>query len=123
MADLSNYSFTGRLTRDAEAKTVAGKKLLEMNVANNIGYGDKQTTNWIKVSWWGDFAAGKADMFKKGTQITASGELKIGSYTGKDGNFYIDANVTVNSVQKLANPKDAQPLEQGVPEPEGDPVF
>lgn len=105
MADLSSYSFTGRLTKDAQVKNINNKTLVEMDVANNIGYGDYKKTNWLKVKWWGDRAANSAPIFTRGAQVTATGELTTDTYTGRDGLEHTNIVITVFGVQLLSKPK------------------
>jgi len=117
MADLSSYSFTGRCTKDAQIKNVNGKTLMEVDVANNIGYGDYAKTNWLKVKMWGDRCNNIVDIFKKGSLITASGELSTNEWTSQTGEKHVDLVVTVNNLQILASKKQdeseaAQPAEQ-----------
>lgn len=101
MSDLSDYSFTGRLTKDAEFKTIAsGKTLLELNVAVNVGFGNYKTTNWLRVQWWGDRGKNISEWLVKGSLIAGAGELQLKPWE-KDGRSGVDAVVTVNSIQLL----------------------
>ena len=38
---------TGNLGRDGELKTANGHKLLTFSIADEIGYGDKKSTQWL----------------------------------------------------------------------------
>jgi len=116
MADLNNWAFTGCLSRDAVVKDVGGKKLVEMSVAQNNGYGDYKYTNWITVKWWGERAAKAAAAFTKGTLVAGSGELKPDTYTGNDGVMHTNLSVTVFGLQKLRNPKDTSTESTGASE-------
>lgn len=107
MADLSVYTFTGRLVRDAEVKsTPAGKVYLEADVANNIGYGQYESTNWLKVKLWGDRANNIVQIFKKGALVGGSGEAKVDPYVNKNGEPKATLSVTVRDLQLLASKKD-----------------
>ena len=51
------FSFTGTVGADAEVRYAAsGMAVLNVRVANNIGFGDKQQTLWIRVALFGNFA-------------------------------------------------------------------
>ena len=50
----NSISFIGRLGPDPELKTVGDFKILELNVANNVGFGDKKVVNWMKCVLWGN---------------------------------------------------------------------
>jgi single-strand DNA-binding protein len=81
------FSFTGNVGRDAEVKyTQSGMAVLNVTVANNIGFGDKQQTLWIRVALFGKRAEGQLkDYLKKGQQVFVSGELTQNEYKANDG--------------------------------------
>lgn len=125
MSDMSNYSFTGRLVKDAEFKTIAsGKSLLEANIAVNVGWGDYKCTNWIKVQQWGERGKSLAEWLVKGSTVAVSGELKIMSWE-KDGKNGQDAIVNASSISLLQSKKQDAGSEPGnhPTSPGDDPVF
>jgi len=71
------FSFTGTVGRDAEVRYLpSGQAVLNVTVANNIGFGDKQQTLWIRCAVWGKRAEGQLQNYlKKGQQVFVSGEL------------------------------------------------
>ena len=81
------FSFTGTIGRDAEVRYIpSGQAILTVSVANNIGFGEKQQTLWIRVNLWGKRAEGQLkDYLKKGQQVFVSGELTQNEYQAKDG--------------------------------------
>lgn len=112
MADLSCYSFTGRLTKDAAIKTLpSGKTLLELDVANNIGFGDFARTNWLKVKKWGENNAGLISLLVKGSLITASGELSTETWRSNNGETHTNLVVTVFNIQILNSKKQDAPAQ------------
>lgn len=80
---MQQITITGYLSRDAESSTTqGGDPVTRWNVPVRQGWGDKEQTNWFRVSIWGkraEFAA-KA---RKGEFVTVTGELSIGEYQGK----------------------------------------
>lgn len=125
MADLNSFAFTGRLTKDAAIKNVNGKTLMELDVANNVGYGDYAKTNWLKVKMWGDRCNNIAPIFKKGSLVTGQGELSTNEWTNNNtGEKHVDLVVTVMNVQLLASKKaeNAEEPEYTVKDDE-EPVF
>lgn len=80
---MQNITITGYLSRDAETRTTqGGDSITTWNVPVKQGFGDREKTNWFRVSIWGkraDFAS-KA---RKGEFVTVTGELTIGEYEGK----------------------------------------
>lgn len=100
MADLNNWSITGRLTADAEYKTLAsGKNLLVMNVAVNTGFGEYAKTTFVKVQQWGDRGSKIVDYLHKGTLIACSGELSTNEWSTREGEKRVDLQLTTNSLQ------------------------
>lgn len=81
------FSFVGTVGRDAEVRsTPSGQTLLNVTVANNIGFGDRQQTLWVRVALWGKRAEGQlANYLKKGQQVFVSGELSMREYQANDG--------------------------------------
>lgn len=112
MADLSSYSFTGRLGADAKVnKTPNGKTVMELSVAVNTGYGDYKKTQWIKVRQWGERVNNVAPFFKKGSIVAGSGEPEVETWTGKDGTANTTFIVTCMSVNLIQGKKDEVPAE------------
>ena len=114
MADLNNWSITGRLTADAEYKTLAsGKNLLVMNVAVNTGFGEYAKTTFVKVQQWGDRGGKIVDYLRKGTLIACSGELSTNEWRTREGEKRVDLQLTTNSLQfyntKKADTSDSIP--------------
>ena len=114
MADLNNWSITGRLTADAEYKTLAsGKNLLVMSVAVNSGFGEYAKTTFVKVQQWGDRGGKIVDYLRKGTLIACSGELSTNEWSTREGEKRVDLQLTTNSLQfyntKKADTSDSIP--------------
>lgn len=109
------FSFTGTLGRDAERKHISGFTLLEFAVANNIGYGDKQKTLWVRCQVWGKRAEGAlGDYLTKGTKVFVSGELDLNEYQGKDGTNKSTLTLNANIVE-LCSKKEAATQDQAAP--------
>ena len=98
MADLSNYCFTGRLGQDAQVKTINDKKLLEVSVAVNTGYGTNKKTTWYKIKIWGNRADTLAPMLLKGTAVAGCGELSTNEWDGNDGKHHTDLEINCNVI-------------------------
>lgn len=119
MADLSKYLFTGRLGNDAVVRTTSnGKKVMEMSVAVNTGYGDYKETNWIKVNVWGDKVDTLAPMFTKGAIVAGAGEPKINTWVNKNNETQAELQVRCLNVEILSSKKkdEAPSAEQTSPD-------
>ena len=108
------FSFTGTIGRDAEVRTTPnGQTVLNVTVANNIGFGDRQQTLWIRVALWGKRAEGQLQNYlKKGQQVFVSGELSQREYQANDGttksSLELNANI-IDLVGKRNEQSVAQP--------------
>ncbi len=107
-------SFTGTVGRDAEVRILSsGMSVLNVTVANNIGFGDKQQTLWIRVDVFGKRAEGLLkDYLKKGQQVFISGELTQSEYKANDGTTKtsLELNATiVDLIGKRTEAKEQAP--------------
>lgn len=101
------WNFSGRVGADAELRTTSsGEKVLEFRVANDTGWGDKKTTQWVSCSMWGRRGEAIASYVKKGDKITVSGEVKLEEFQRKDGTPGAKLSVRVNEVD-LAGRSDS----------------
>jgi single-strand DNA-binding protein len=87
------------ISQDATVKYLAsGQAVLNVSVANNTGFGDKQKTNWIRVALWGKRAEGTlVDYLRKGQAVFVSGELNVNEYTKQDDTkgFQLEVNADI----------------------------
>ena len=97
------FSFTGTVGRDAEVRYAAsGMAVLNVTVANNIGFGDKQQTLWIRVALFGKRAEGQLQNYlKKGQQVFVSGELTQSEYKANDGTTKTSLELNANIIDLI----------------------
>jgi single-strand DNA-binding protein len=102
---MNNFSFTGRLTRDAESRsTPSGLSILKFSVANNTGFGDKQKTNFVNCALFGKRAeGGLKNLLKKGQEVAVTGELNLNEFTKQDGTKSASLECNVNSVDLIGS--------------------
>ena len=102
------FSFTGTLGRDAELRsTPSGQSVLNFTVANNIGFGDRQQTLWIRVALWGRRAEGSLQNYlKKGQQVFISGELSQNEYQANDGSTKVSLELNANVIDLVGKRND-----------------
>lgn len=80
---MQQITITGYLSRDAEMRaTRNGDNIASWNVPVRQGFGDKEQTNWYRVSVWGKRAE-YASKARKGDFVTVTGAFTIGEYEGK----------------------------------------
>jgi single-strand DNA-binding protein len=107
------FSFTGTLGRDAEQRfTASGQAILNLNVACNVGYGDKRQTMWIRVARFGKQAEGSfIDYLKKGQQVFISGELSQREYE-QDGVKRTSLELNANVIDLVGGQQPRQSTQQ-----------
>lgn len=97
---MSTLIVCGRLGSDAEVKTTnGGTKLAAFSVADEIGWGDKKRTQWIKCSWFGDRAEKAAKHMTKGSMVEVVGVPQVEVWTKKDGAAAGTLSITVSEVR------------------------
>ena len=115
------FSFTGTVGRDAEVRTIpSGQKVLNVTVANNVGFGSREQTLWVQVALWGKRAEGQLQNYlKKGQQVFVSGELSQREYQANDGttktSLELNANI-IDLVGKRNEQSVAQPQQNYQPQ-------
>lgn len=106
----SKIEFSGRLTKDAELKTLdSGKSYYLLSVACNDGTSEKEKDNatFYSVFCWG-LSEKQSLFFKKGQYINVTGRYTQKVNVGKtDGQKYTNNNVIAWEVNFPPKPKDA----------------
>ncbi len=105
------FSFTGTVGRDAEVNQLAsGQSVLNVTVANNIGFGDKEQTLWVRVAVWGKRAEGQlVGYLKKGQQVFVSGELSQREYQANDGTTRTSLELNCNVIDLVGKRNEGGP--------------
>ncbi len=120
---MTTVTILGKLGGDVELKDVNGTALAKFSVAQNVGFGDKKSTNWFNVSIWGGQAKSNfVDYLKKGQMVQVVGELSTREYNGKT---YME--VRSYSCNLAGSPQGGQqqaPQQQGYaqPKPQAQPM-
>lgn len=91
---MKNLTLAGRLTRDAELRTVnSGDQVLGFSVAVDDRNGREKTTLFFDCSLWGKRGEALQQYLTKGSSVTVSGDL---GRRENDGKTYL--TVRVNDV-------------------------
>ncbi len=108
------FSFTGTVGRDAEVRyTPSGLAVLSVTVANNIGFGDKQQTLWVRVALFGKRAEGGLQNYlKKGQLVFVSGELTQNEYKANDGTMKSSLELNANIIDLLGKRSESSQPQQ-----------
>lgn len=96
---MSTIIVCGRLGKDAELKTTSkGTKIAAFSVADDIGYGDKKRTQWLKCSMFGERAEKVVSYLTKGLMVEVVGTPQVETWT-KDGEARGSISITVSDVK------------------------
>ena len=109
------FSFIGTVGRDAEVRYLpSGQAVLNVTVANNVGFGDKQQTLWVRVALWGKRAEGSLkDYLKKGQQVFVSGELTQREFQANDGTTKVSLELTAAVLELVGRASEGRKSEPG----------
>jgi single-strand DNA-binding protein len=106
------------VVRDAEVRYIpSGAAVLNVTVANNIGFGDKQKTLFIRCALFGKRAEGQLkDWLVKGQSVLVSGELSENEYHANDGTTKKSLEISCNVIDLVGGKKEStrqsQPAQQ-----------
>jgi single-strand DNA-binding protein len=109
------FSFAGICGNDAEVRYLpTGTAILNVSVANTVGYGERRQTQWIRVALFGKPAEGTLkDYLKKGTHVFVSGELIAREYKANDGSMKTSLDLNANVIDLVGGKRtDSDPYAQ-----------
>lgn len=103
------WTFTGRLGADAELRTTqSGEKVLGFRVANDVGFGERKTTQWVDCSIWGRRAESLAPHLTKGKGVVVSGEVTLREYEKRDGTRGAQMSVRVAEIDFMGGDRGGE---------------
>ena len=99
----------GNLGRDPEMRyTPSGRPVTEFSVA--VGYSKRdpntnqwvdESTDWYRVTIWGDRGERAAEQLRKGMRVFVEGRFRTREYEARDGQKRISLEVTADDVISL----------------------
>jgi single-strand DNA-binding protein len=108
MASFSKAMIIGNLGRDPEMRyTPSGRAVTEFSVAVNQNTKNQQTgewvesTDWFRVTVWGDRGERVAEQLRKGNRVFVEGRFRTREYEARDGQKRISLEITADSVVGL----------------------
>ena len=66
-------------------ETGKGDAVANISLATNSGYGDKEKTDWHKVTFFGKLANTVNEYVKKGQELYVEGRITYSKYTDREG--------------------------------------
>lgn len=101
---LNRVMLIGTLGADPELRfTQSGQAVLNMRIATNESYLDKdkvrqERTEWHNVTLWGSRGEALAKFLGKGSTIFVEGSLRTSSYDDKEGNKRYKTEVVASNI-------------------------
>jgi single-strand DNA-binding protein len=102
------------LGRDAElGATPSGKMVANLALAYSVGYGDKQRTQWVDASLWGDRAEKLAPHLTKGKKVMIyADDVIVETYKKNDGSTGSTLKCRIVDIKFAGSPGDEKPAPQ-----------
>jgi single-strand DNA-binding protein len=108
-------NITGRLTRDAEVRTLSNKKqVVNFSVATNDSYRNKQgerveQTTYFDCAYW--ISANVARLLTKGTLVELTGRVSTRAWVNKDGEARAGLNFHTSQIKLHGGSKKTETLQ------------
>ena len=123
---LSKIQIIGNLGRDPELRyTPNGRPVASFTVAVNQSTKNQQTnewvesTDWFRVSVWGDRGERVAENLRKGNRVFVDGRFKTREFEGNDGQKRLSLEITADTVMGLDRREQTEGTFAGAPAPAG----
>ena len=100
---MNKIILSGNLGRDGELKYAAGsgKAVLNFSIGVARGFKKEDGTDWVNCVVFDKRAESLAEYLVKGQRVLVEGQLRINSYTDKEGNKKIAPSVNVSNVELI----------------------
>lgn len=117
MASVNKVILVGHVGKEPEFReTKSGDTIANFSLATNSGYGDKKTTDWHKVVFFGKTADVIKKYVNKGDQIYIEGRISNRSYDDKEGVKRYVTEIT-GSIMQMFGSKSSSSGDGGSVEP------
>jgi single-strand DNA-binding protein len=115
---LSKIQIIGNLGRDPELRyTPNGRPVASFTVAVNQSTKNQQSgewiesTDWFRVSVWGDRGERAAESLRKGARVFVDGRFRTREYEANDGQKRLSLDITADTVLGLDKREAAEAAE------------
>jgi single-strand DNA-binding protein len=108
--DLNRCEFIGRLGKDPEVRySAAGDAVCNFSIAVGSKYGEKESTEWVRIVTFKKLAGICGDFLRKGSQVYIAGRMTTRKWQNKDGVDQYTTEVVADQMQMLGG-KSAEEL-------------
>ena len=120
MASLNQCNFIGNVGSIETKYLPSGEGVTNLNLAVNDKYKNKagelvDSTEWVRVSFFGKLSEVCEKWVKKGDPLYVSGQMKTRKYTNKDGVDVYTTEIRGERMQMLGGKSDDKPAKQAQP--------
>ena len=119
---LSKIQIIGNLGRDPELRyTPSGRPVASFTVAVNQSTKNQQSgewiesTDWFRVSIWGERGERAAENLRKGSRVFVDGRFRAREYEANDGQKRMSLDITADTVLGLDKREAAEGTFAGAP--------
>ena len=92
---------TGNLTKDMEVEITTNDKIHgKLSIANNVGYGENQKTNFLNCDLYGQRGDALSKYLVKGAKVLINGQINVTNIEKEDG-WKTYVNVYVEDIEIL----------------------
>ena len=126
---LSKIQIIGNLGRDPELRyTPSGRPVASFTVAVNQSTKNQQSgewiesTDWFRVSIWGDRGERAAENLRKGSRVFVDGRFRAREYEANDGQKRMSLDITADTVLGLDKREQGEGTFAGAPAAAGAPA-
>ena len=98
---MNKVILTGNLTKDMEVEITSNDKVHgKISIANNVGYGENQKTNFLMCDLYGQRVDTLSKYLVKGAKVLINGQLNVNNVEKEDG-WKTYVNVYVEDIELL----------------------
>ena len=98
--NVNKVMLVGRVGSDPDIKDARGDlKVCNISLATSSGYGEKETTDWHRVTFFGKTAETVKEYVVKGQEIYVEGRIQYRKYTDKQGIEKYSTDIIANQMQ------------------------
>ena len=119
--NVNKVMLVGRVGSDPDIKDARGDlKVCNISLATSSGYGEKETTDWHRVTFFGKTAETVKEYVVKGQEIYVEGRIQYRKYTDKQGIEKYSTDIIANQMQLGQKAKGSEASRSNAPTQDGD---
>ena len=105
---------TGNLTKDMEVEITSNDKIHgKLSIANNVGYGENQKTNFLNCDLYGNRVDTLSKYLVKGAKVLINGQLNVTNIEKEDGwktyvNVYVEDIEILKFIEEKEEPEQSK---------------